>query len=161
MRFVLHDIKLALPSDGIEREFNICSENTTRAQRMKAAVRGMVNLKVVKFADDIFVGANSREELLVMMRIIAEKFENFGMKLAESKTVTMTWNTTDMLEHIWIKNVKNVLFLKKFNQSISPHFQSETKILLVDLASAEKITETIGRGGGSTPTNLDAENLSY
>ena len=49
----------------------------------------------------------------------------------------------DRLEHIWIKNVKNVLFLKKFNQLISPHFQSETKILLVDLASAEKITATI------------------
>ena len=95
MRFVLHDIELALPNAGIEREFNICSENTTRAQRMKAAVSGMVNFKVVKFADDIFVGANSREELLVMMRIIAEKFENIGMKLAESKTVTMTWNTTE------------------------------------------------------------------
>ena len=29
------------------------------------------------------------------MNIIAQKFENFGLRLAESKTVTMTWNTTD------------------------------------------------------------------
>jgi len=30
-----------------------------------------------------------------------------------------------------------------FNQSITPDFQDEKKILLVDLASAEKITATI------------------
>ena len=66
-----------------------------RAQRMKHAMRGNTVLKVVCYADDILVLCRSRADLETMMNIIAKKFENFGLKLAESKTATMTWNTDE------------------------------------------------------------------
>ena len=47
------------------------------------------------YADDILITAKSKEELEIITKVIAEKFKNFGVKLAESKTVTMTWNTTE------------------------------------------------------------------
>ena len=80
LRFALHDIELVLPGAGITRDFSICSENSTREQRMKAAMSGKVVSKIVCFADDIFVTANSENELEVMMNIIAKKFENFDLK---------------------------------------------------------------------------------
>ena len=42
------------------------------------------------YADDIMVISESKEDLQVMMDIIANKFANFGLKLAENKTETMT-----------------------------------------------------------------------
>ena len=42
-----------------------------------------------------------------------------------------------------IKNCQLPTLFGNFNQSISPDFQDEKKILLVDLASAEKIIATI------------------
>ena len=57
---------------------------------MKHAMRGNTVLKIVCYAYDILVLCRSRADLETMMNIIAKKFENFGLKLAESKTVTMT-----------------------------------------------------------------------
>ena len=52
--------------------------------------------KLILFADDIdiLVVARSKEELEGMMQIITKHFTEFGLRVAESKTVTMTWRTT-------------------------------------------------------------------
>ena len=48
----------------------------------------------------------------------------------------------DRLEHIWVRIVKNLLFLEN-SKPITSDFQNETKIPLVDSASAEKIGSII------------------
>ena len=53
------------------------------------------------------------------------------------------WNRVWLVGHYLTLDYKNLLFLKNFNQSISGLSQSSTKILLVDLTSAEKIITTI------------------
>ena len=95
MRFVLLEISEKVPTAGIDRRYQVCSENSTREQRMKHQMSGFTNCKFVKFADDILVLCKTKDELEQVMNIIAGKFEDFGMVLAETKTVTMTWNTSD------------------------------------------------------------------
>ena len=87
---------------------------------MKHAMRGNTVLKVVCYADDILVLCRSRADLETMMNIIAKKFENFGLKLAESKTATMTWNTDEDTKNeeslitvngVQLKNVREFRYL--------------------------------------------------
>ena len=68
----------------------------------------------------------------------------FNWEVATGSTLNhfseqVEWQVDDYLT----LDFKNLLFLKNFNQSISPDFRSETKVLLVDLTSAEKIIATI------------------
>ena len=56
-------------------------------------------------------------------------------------TVT-SFSNRQVDDYLALKCQKPTLF-ENFNQSISPDFRGENKILLVDLASAEKITLTI------------------
>ena len=87
---------------------------------MKHAMRGNTVLKIVCYAYDILVLCRSRADLETMMNIIAKKFENFGLKLAESKTVTMTWNTDEDTKNeeslitvngVQLKNVREFRYL--------------------------------------------------
>ena len=55
--------------------------------------RGNLLAKLILYADDILVVARSKEELEGMMQIITKHFTEFGLRVAESKTVTMTWRT--------------------------------------------------------------------
>ena len=94
IRFALHEIEQKYPGAGIKFEYNISNECTDRAQRSKHPSRGDLLAKLILYADDILVVASSKEELEGMMRIICKHFNDFGLRVAESKTVTMTWRTT-------------------------------------------------------------------
>ena len=94
IRFALHDIEKEYPSAGIKFNYNISDECTDRAQRRKHRSHGNLLAKLILYADDILVVARSKEELEGMMKIITKHFTEFGLRVAESKTVTMTWRTT-------------------------------------------------------------------
>ena len=94
IRFALHDIEKEYPGAGIKFNYNISDECTDRAQRRKHRSRGNLLAKLILYADDILVVARSKEELEGMMQIITKHFTEFGLRVAESKTVTMTWRTT-------------------------------------------------------------------
>ena len=140
MRFALHDIELALPGAGIERDFSICSENSTQSQRMAPAVHGKPRLKIVMYADDIMVVAESKEDIQVMMDVIAGKFANFGLKLAENKTETMTWNTSsEIMEEEFLikvndKNLKNVREFRYLGHKLTD--ESKPKFLTAQIRLA-------------------------
>ena len=95
IRCALHDIEKQYPGAGVKFEYRISNECTDRAQRRQHPMRGSITPKLIMYADDIFVVARSKAELQGMMRIIAKHFADFGLRMAESKTVTMTWNTTE------------------------------------------------------------------
>ena len=90
----LHDIEKEYPGAGIKFNYNISDECTDRAQRRKHRSRGNLLAKLILYADDIVGAARSKEELEGMMQIITKHFTEFGLRVAESKTVTMTWRTT-------------------------------------------------------------------
>ena len=94
IRFALHDIEKEYPGAGIKFNYNISDECTDRAQRRKDQSRGNLLAKLILYADDILEVARSKEELEGMMQIITKHFTEFGLRVAESKTVTMTWRTT-------------------------------------------------------------------
>ena len=94
IRFALHDIEKEYPGAGIKFNYNISDECTDRAHRRKLRSRGNLLAKLILYADDILVVARSKEELEGMMQIITKHFTEFGLRVAESKTVTMTWRTT-------------------------------------------------------------------
>ena len=94
IRFPLHDIEKEYPGAGIKFNYNISDKCTDRAQRRKHRSHGNLLAKLILYADDILVVARSKEELEGMMKIITKHFTEFGLRVAESKTVTMTWRTT-------------------------------------------------------------------
>ena len=93
IRFALHDIEKEYPGAGIKFNYNISDECTDRAQRRKHRSRGNLLTKLILYADYILVVARSKEELEGMIQIITKHFTEFGLRVAESKTVTMTWRT--------------------------------------------------------------------
>ena len=95
IRCALYDIEKQYPGAGVKFEYRISNECTDRAQRRQHPMRGSITPKLIMYAYDIFVVARSKAELQGMMRIIAKHFADFGLRMAESKTVTMTWNTTE------------------------------------------------------------------
>ena len=93
IQFALHDIEKEYPSAGIKFNYNISDECTDRAQRRKYRSHGNLLAKLILYADIILVVARSKEELEGMMKIITKHFTEFGLRVAESKTVTMTRRT--------------------------------------------------------------------
>ena len=81
--------------------------------------------KLITYADDILVLVRSKGELEGKMSIIAQYFGNFGLRLAESKTVTMTWNTPaevrvkDTLFEVNSTPLDNVTELKYFGHVLT------------------------------------------
>ena len=71
IRFALHDIEKEYPGAGIN-----------------------LLVKLILYADNILVVTRSKEELEGMKQIITKHFTEFSLRVAESKTVTMTWRTT-------------------------------------------------------------------
>ena len=92
--FALHDIDKEYRGAGIKFNYNISDECTGRAQRKKHRSRGNLLVKLIQYADNTLVVTRSKEELEGMMQIITKHFTEFGLRVAESKTVTMTWRTT-------------------------------------------------------------------
>ena len=94
IQFALHDIEKGYPGAGIKFNYKISDECTAKAQRRKHRSRGNLLAKLILYADDILGVARSKEDLEGMMQTITKHFTEFGLRVAESKTVTMTWITT-------------------------------------------------------------------
>lgn len=66
--------------------------------------------RLIVNADDVLVVGQNREEHIKMLRMITCTLPSFWLRLAESKTVAMTWNTTEEVRlkksHIEVKNME-------------------------------------------------------
>ena len=99
-RIILHKISLKYPNGtGIEHSYNISNQCTDRAQVHRSGRQnGTTSTSFTKYCDDVFISAKSREELQGMLEIVNEVFVDFGIRMSETKTKTMTWHTSDLIK---------------------------------------------------------------
>ena len=115
IRIVMYKCEQKYPGYGINHKYNISNDCTNRDQRASSGPQnGSNSTKFTQFADDLYVSAKSKDELQGVMTILNEVFCDFSIKLSESKTKTMTWNTTEDIKtsesliHIDNKPIENV-----------------------------------------------------
>ena len=116
IRIIQYKISQKFPrGTGIAHSYNISNECTNRRQVDESGPRnGNATTDFILYADDLFVPATSKNELQGVIEIINDTFLDFGMKLSESKTKTMSWNTNSEVKssksliRINDKNIENV-----------------------------------------------------
>lgn len=142
MRWALHKIKEAITDAGVEIQYAIPSQCSTRSQRMEFPLRGDTRITHLSYADDIVFFCKTQEELQRMLTILDEEFNRFGLMISPSKTKTMSFNTpTDVsipeslvtIRDIAIENVTSFCYL---GHVISSEEQDHSALVIQRIASA-------------------------
>ena len=134
LRIANYKFHQKLDNPGITHTYNISGECTNRQQRSRHPSNGTQNTCFVNFADDIYLTARSQEDLQVMMAIITETFQNFGLTLSTSKTETMSWRTPENFKNestiISVNNepLKNVRKFKYLGDWLSDDIQNNSML---------------------------------
>ena len=111
---------------GIEFQYSIPNEATSRAQRSTHPACGKSQLLRALYADDMFVIFRTKEALQAGMEIAEAVLTRYGLTLSRKKTETMVVNgdqeetTSESIIKLGDKNIKNVSVFKYLGVKISP-----------------------------------------
>lgn len=95
IRVALHELR----SDdelGIEIEYHIAQECSTREMRSTAPTHGKLKISVILYADDLVIFCTSADGLQRALTKFEDTFTRFGMIVARDKTKTMCFGEKDV-----------------------------------------------------------------